>query len=78
MRPGASPSIIPRLATGAAACADQVRHHCNNCPKWQKSSVILASPASSRTPGTNCIIQSMGSSVQVEELATVDRGSEFR
>ncbi|OBT81303.1 hypothetical protein VE02_10032, partial [Pseudogymnoascus sp. 03VT05] len=45
MRPAASPGIMPRLATGAAACADQVRHTSNDCPKRQKSSVILASPA---------------------------------
>ncbi|ELR02267.1 hypothetical protein GMDG_05337 [Pseudogymnoascus destructans 20631-21] len=51
MRPAASPGIMPRLAAGAAACADQVWHSGNDCPKRQKSSVIPASPASSRTSG---------------------------
>ncbi|ELR03370.1 hypothetical protein VC83_01649 [Pseudogymnoascus destructans] len=127
MRTAASPGIMPRLTAGAAACADQVWHSSNDCPKQQKSSVIPASPASSRTPlrtlsfhsqprgipllvvgagsdtpgtallGTNgsCpvfvpplelpgellldgpVVQGAGPSVQVEELATVDRGSEF-
>ncbi|OAF56340.1 hypothetical protein VC83_06663 [Pseudogymnoascus destructans] len=51
VRPAASPGIVPRLAAGAAACTDQVRHGGNDCPKRQKSSMIPSFLASSRTPG---------------------------